>query len=370
MTVASAHDRAALSSATRTPAIPPRGTGPTRPGRSPPKGEKQADRLGRFLAGVGFKPDAIITSPKIRAAKTAEIVAEHLGLPFSFDTRIATTSGWRSWSAAPRGRRPAGGGHRRARPRLQRARGDAVAAPRRSRCARARTSRIDASAPARARRRDPALAGPARPAQARPLTARGLYQPAGEGHRAVRPEHERRQLRREVRERQDVVVQLDPERFAHEPAARLDPRPGRRVAAGERGAQRLVGECHAVLDVGREVVGAGGRDHVGLERHPRAELDGRAGRERRVDPFVEADQVPGVEEDPEERIAEPPHDRVVQRAAGLPDAQALVPRGDRLEVRRRRGARRSPRSGPGARSRPRPRSRHGSRAHPTRRTRR
>ena len=54
-----------------------------------PKGEKQADRLGRFLAGVGFKPDAIITSPKIRAAKTAEIVAERLGLPFSFDTRIA-----------------------------------------------------------------------------------------------------------------------------------------------------------------------------------------------------------------------------------------------------------------------------------------
>ena len=44
--------------------------------------------------------------------------------------------------------------------------------------------------------------------------------------------------------------------------------------------------------------------------------------------------MPGVEEDPEERIAEPLHDRVVQRAAGRPDAQALVPRGDRLEVRR------------------------------------
>ena len=58
-----------------------------------PKGEKQADRLGRFLAGVGFKPDAIITSPKIRAAKTAEIVAERLGLPFSFDTRIANDFG-------------------------------------------------------------------------------------------------------------------------------------------------------------------------------------------------------------------------------------------------------------------------------------
>ena len=28
------------------------------------KGEKQADRLGRFLAGIGFQSDAIITSPK------------------------------------------------------------------------------------------------------------------------------------------------------------------------------------------------------------------------------------------------------------------------------------------------------------------
>jgi phosphohistidine phosphatase SixA len=58
-----------------------------------PKGEKQADRLGRFLVGVGFKPDSIITSPKIRAAKTAEIVAEHLGLAFSFDTRLANGFG-------------------------------------------------------------------------------------------------------------------------------------------------------------------------------------------------------------------------------------------------------------------------------------
>ncbi|MEA2653154.1 MAG: phosphohistidine phosphatase [Chloroflexota bacterium] len=53
------------------------------------KGEKQADRLGRFLAGVGFTPDAIITSPKIRAARTAEIVSTHLGVPYSVDTRLA-----------------------------------------------------------------------------------------------------------------------------------------------------------------------------------------------------------------------------------------------------------------------------------------
>lgn len=53
------------------------------------KGEKQADRLGRFLAGVGFQPDAIITSPKVRAVQTAEIVAQRLGLPVGVDERLA-----------------------------------------------------------------------------------------------------------------------------------------------------------------------------------------------------------------------------------------------------------------------------------------
>jgi phosphohistidine phosphatase len=53
------------------------------------KGEKQAERLGKFLAGVGFEPDAIITSPKVRAARTAEIVAGHLGKPVAIDERLA-----------------------------------------------------------------------------------------------------------------------------------------------------------------------------------------------------------------------------------------------------------------------------------------
>ncbi len=57
------------------------------------KGEKQADRLGRFLAGVGFAPDAIITSPKVRAAQTAEIVARHLGVTVSVDDRLAVAFG-------------------------------------------------------------------------------------------------------------------------------------------------------------------------------------------------------------------------------------------------------------------------------------
>ena len=53
------------------------------------KGEKQADRLGRFLAGIGFQADAIVTSPKVRAAQTAKIVAERLGLPVGEDERLA-----------------------------------------------------------------------------------------------------------------------------------------------------------------------------------------------------------------------------------------------------------------------------------------
>ena len=53
------------------------------------KGEKQADRLGRFLAGIGFSPDAVITSPKVRAARTAEIVAKHVGVKVAVDERLA-----------------------------------------------------------------------------------------------------------------------------------------------------------------------------------------------------------------------------------------------------------------------------------------
>lgn len=53
------------------------------------KGEKQADRLGRFLAGIGFQADAIITSPRLRAAQTAKAVAERLGLPVGEDDRLA-----------------------------------------------------------------------------------------------------------------------------------------------------------------------------------------------------------------------------------------------------------------------------------------
>jgi phosphohistidine phosphatase SixA len=57
------------------------------------KGEKQADRLGQFLAKVGFTADAVITSPKVRAARTAEIVAGHLGVEVTIDPRLGGALG-------------------------------------------------------------------------------------------------------------------------------------------------------------------------------------------------------------------------------------------------------------------------------------
>jgi phosphohistidine phosphatase len=52
------------------------------------KGKGQAERLGTFLAGVAFRPDAIVSSPKLRARQTAEIVAGHLGAEVHLDERL------------------------------------------------------------------------------------------------------------------------------------------------------------------------------------------------------------------------------------------------------------------------------------------
>jgi phosphohistidine phosphatase len=53
------------------------------------KGEKQSERLGSFLLGIGFHPDAIISSPKLRAMQTAERVGDRLGLTVGDDRRLA-----------------------------------------------------------------------------------------------------------------------------------------------------------------------------------------------------------------------------------------------------------------------------------------
>jgi phosphohistidine phosphatase len=52
------------------------------------KGRRQAARLGAFLAERGFAPDAIVTSPKLRARQTAELVADAIGIAISVDDRL------------------------------------------------------------------------------------------------------------------------------------------------------------------------------------------------------------------------------------------------------------------------------------------
>lgn len=52
------------------------------------KGLRQAERLGRHLAALGFEPDAILSSPKVRAAQTAEIVGRALGVEVRLEDRL------------------------------------------------------------------------------------------------------------------------------------------------------------------------------------------------------------------------------------------------------------------------------------------
>ena len=53
------------------------------------KGRAQSERLGAFLADHDVRADAVISSPKLRAAQTAEIVARHLGIAVTEDERLA-----------------------------------------------------------------------------------------------------------------------------------------------------------------------------------------------------------------------------------------------------------------------------------------
>jgi phosphohistidine phosphatase len=53
------------------------------------KGRLQAERLGLFLAGTGFAPSTIVSSPKVRALETAQLVATALGLPVRVDDALA-----------------------------------------------------------------------------------------------------------------------------------------------------------------------------------------------------------------------------------------------------------------------------------------
>jgi phosphohistidine phosphatase len=48
--------------------------------RLTPKGERQAQAVGTALAAIGAKIDACLTSPKVRAADTARLACEPLGV--------------------------------------------------------------------------------------------------------------------------------------------------------------------------------------------------------------------------------------------------------------------------------------------------
>jgi phosphohistidine phosphatase len=54
-----------------------------------PKGERQADRAARHLEAIGVEPDAIISSPLLRAFQTAEAVAKRLGGEVVISDRLA-----------------------------------------------------------------------------------------------------------------------------------------------------------------------------------------------------------------------------------------------------------------------------------------
>jgi phosphohistidine phosphatase len=59
------------------------------------KGRAQCERLGAFLEAHGVRPDVILSSPKVRAQQSAEIVAAALGMTIKLDHRLASGFGQR-----------------------------------------------------------------------------------------------------------------------------------------------------------------------------------------------------------------------------------------------------------------------------------
>ena len=53
------------------------------------KGHRQCERLGAVLSGWSDAPDRFVTSPRVRARETAEIVASALGVGVATDDRLA-----------------------------------------------------------------------------------------------------------------------------------------------------------------------------------------------------------------------------------------------------------------------------------------
>jgi len=53
------------------------------------KGEKQSRAAGRALAALGVKIDACLTSPKVRAAETARLACQELGVEPQLEPKLA-----------------------------------------------------------------------------------------------------------------------------------------------------------------------------------------------------------------------------------------------------------------------------------------
>ena len=48
------------------------------------RGERDAPLVGRYLAGLGFRPTLFLTSPAVCARRTAQVVAREIGYPAEF----------------------------------------------------------------------------------------------------------------------------------------------------------------------------------------------------------------------------------------------------------------------------------------------
>ncbi len=53
------------------------------------KGRRQAKNAGLALKALGVKPDACFASPKVRAADTARLACEPLGVDFTLEPKLA-----------------------------------------------------------------------------------------------------------------------------------------------------------------------------------------------------------------------------------------------------------------------------------------
>jgi phosphohistidine phosphatase len=53
------------------------------------KGERQSVAAGKALKKLGIELDVCLTSPKVRAKRTAELACEQLGVPVEEDERLA-----------------------------------------------------------------------------------------------------------------------------------------------------------------------------------------------------------------------------------------------------------------------------------------